>query len=169
LVIYTLVLLGHVHGTNITYVQDASGPLTSGPGGCLVNGSGANITNLYAYGPDGTLLDPVLLYDQDGHPVDNLCPDFDSQGRPLATQYSKDVNGAPVINAFPRRQALTLQPGVEASGGLPAQPALTVPVSPPAVVVPKLAPTVNTTTTLPTQSAPATTTTVSVTTTAPAG
>jgi hypothetical protein len=133
----------------------------------LVNGSGANITNLYADGPDGTLLDPVLLYDQDGHPVDNLCPDFDSQGRPLATQYSKDVNGAPVINAFPRKQALSLQPGVEASGGQPAQPALTVPVSPPAVVVPKLAPTVNTTTTLPTAggAAAVTTTTAPVTTT----
>lgn len=134
---------------------------------CLTNGTGQNVTNLYAYDADGRLLDPVLLYDQAGRPIDNLCPDFDEQGRRLTTEYGRDANGAPVINAFPRRQSVAVGPdsaagalGPEGSPFRPARPQTTVPAvtgAPPAVVVPRLA---TTTTTI----APTTTTSV-----APAG
>ncbi|HEV2370307.1 MAG TPA: hypothetical protein VGR90_10560, partial [Acidimicrobiales bacterium] len=125
----------------ISYVYPGGGTTGSG---CLTDASGQNITNVYAYSPDGTLLSPVLLYDQNGQPIENLCPDFDNQGRPLSTSYAQDVNGAPVYNAFPRAQTVP-----SSLGGAGAD----VPVTPPAVVIPRLAPT----TTLPAGSSRVTT------------
>ncbi|MDQ6728305.1 MAG: DUF1700 domain-containing protein [Actinomycetota bacterium] len=126
---------------------DFSTPYPIGPdgsNGCLATSSGEPITNLYAYDTDGRLLDPVLLYDQAGRPIDNLCPEVDGQGRPLSTGYRSDVNGAPVTNAFPRRQSafVTPGPGLPETGFPRTGP--TVPVLPPAVVVPRLAPTTTT-------------------------
>jgi hypothetical protein len=109
---------------------------------CLLNGAGRPITNIYGYNAAGDLLSDVLLYDQDGHPIDNLCPNFDSQGRQLGTEYRRDVNNAPVINAFPRRQQIIPAPGV---GGGAGSAGLATPIDPPAVVVPRLAPTPTTT------------------------
>jgi uncharacterized membrane protein len=147
LAISALVFVGRLHDAQVNYVQTVDG---QGIGGCLTNASGQNITNIYAYGPDGTLLDPVLLYDQDGQPIDNLCPNFDDLGRPLTNQYAHDVNGAPVINAFPRIQSVPADifPNGLATGPAGQTPAA-VPVHPPAVVIPKLAPTTTTTTTSP--------------------
>jgi hypothetical protein len=130
-----------VTGSGPAEVQymETSGPATAADWGCLATASGEPITNIYAYDADGRLLDPVLLYDQDGQPIDNLCPQVDGRGRRLATEYRQDVNGAPVINAFPRRQTATAEPG-------PGRPGAPVPVRPPAVVVPRLAPPATTTT-----------------------
>ncbi len=143
LVLYAGSLLGRAGTPEVRYVHYGEGPPTAANRGCLANASGRPITNLYAYGPDGTLLDPVLLYDQNGQPIDNLCPEYDDRGRRLSTEYAQDVNGAPVINAFPRRQTAWVLPGVQGPGRppMPTQPAATVPVMPPAVVVPRLAPT----------------------------
>ena len=127
----------------VRYVE-SSGPVTYADQGCLAAASGQPITNLYAYDSDGRLLDPVLLYDQDGQPIDNLCPEADAQGRRLFTEYRRDVNGAPVVNAFPRRQTAAVQPG---RPSFPGQPDATVPVRPPAVVIPRLTPTTTATTT----------------------
>jgi hypothetical protein len=146
LIVVALVLVGKVDDGQVSYVQ-VGGAQTFGNGTCLTNSAGQPITNLYAYGPDGNLLNPVLLYDQNGQPIDNLCPDVDRQGRALVTKYGRDVNGAPVINAFPRAQSVVLPPESPFSAG---QPATTAPVNPPAVVVPRLATTPSTTTTLPT-------------------
>ena len=142
LAIYGLSLLDDAGSTPIRYV-DAYGPPTYADRGCLAAASGQPITNLYAYDTDGRLLDPVLLFDQDGQPVDNLCPEADTRGRQLFTEYRQDVNGAPVINAFPRRQTASVQSG---RPSFPGQPEATVPVRPPAVVVPRLSPTTTVTT-----------------------
>lgn len=115
---------------------------------CLASGGDQPITNLFAYDADGRLLNPVLLYDQSGRPIDNLCAEYDDQGRSLSTDYRRDANGAPVVNAFPLRQM------VEASSfdqhafrpalpGLP-DPGTSFPVGPPAVVVPRLTTTTTT-------------------------
>jgi len=150
LAIYAVVLLGKIRTNQVTYVQSGTSPLSGSGDTCLTNASGQNITNIYAYGPDGTLLNPVLLYDQDGQPIDNLCPDVNDQGLPLTTQYDHDVNGAPVINAFPRTQSVPAQTVEGGLGfGVAGQPNTTVPVNPPAVVIPRLAPT---STTVPTAS-----------------
>ncbi len=145
LAIYGLSLLDDAGSTRINYV-DAYGPPTYADRGCLAAASGQPITNLYAYDSEGRLLDPVLLFDQDGQPVDNLCPEAGARGRQLFTEYRQDVNGAPVINAFPRRQTASAQPG---RPSFPDQPEATVPVRPPAVVVPRLSPTTTVTTTTP--------------------
>ena len=132
----------------VRYVE-SSGPVTYAEQGCLAGASGQPITNLYAYDSDGRLLDPVLLFDQDGQPIDNLCPEADAQGRRLSTEYRRDVNGAPVVNAFPRRQTAAVRPG---GPSFPSQPEATVPVRPPAVVIPRLSQTTtmaSTTTTVP--------------------
>jgi hypothetical protein len=143
LAIYGLSLLNDGGSSHVEYVQ-SHGPPTYAERGCLAAGSGQPITNLYAYDSEGRLLDTVLLFDQDGQPVDNLCPEADLQGRQLFTEYRRDVNGAPVINAFPRRQTTDAQAG---RPSFPGQPGPTVPVKPPAVVVPRLTPTTTVTTT----------------------
>lgn len=147
-IVYGLSLLTSDGPSGIRYVDNGYEVVTPNRG-CLSTGSGQPITNLYAYDAEGRLLDPVLLYDQDGNPIDNLCPEVDSRGRRLTTEYRRDVNGAAVINAFPRRQTAGA-----IAGGPPftAVPETTVPVRPPAVVVPKLAPpttSATTTTTVP--------------------
>lgn len=144
LALYGISLLGDIQPTYVTYA-DSNGPVPEANGGCLADGAGNAITNLYAYDSEGRLLDPVLLYDQDGRPIDNLCPDVDGQGRRLSTEYRQDANGAPVINAFPRRQTAIL-PGYRLPNGpgMPNPPMTTVPVRPPAVVVPRLSPTTTT-------------------------
>ncbi|HEV3365737.1 MAG TPA: hypothetical protein VG795_16665 [Acidimicrobiia bacterium] len=139
LLIFGLALAGSVNTSTAHYVD---GPTAYVTDMCLRNGDGARITNLYAYDAEGRLLDPTLLYDQNGHPIDNLCPDFDVHGRPLSTEYRRDVNGAPVINAFPRKQTVAEYPPRSGPYG---QPGPTVPVNPPAVVVPRQAPTTTTT------------------------
>lgn len=145
LAIYGLSLLNDAGPTPVNYVE-SYGPPAYADKGCLVTASGQPITNLYAYDSEGRLLDPVLLFDQDAQPVDNLCPVADARGRRLVTEYRQDVNGAPVINAFPRRQTATVQPG---RPSFPGQPEATVPVKPPAVVIPRLSPSTTTTTTAP--------------------
>ena len=145
LAIFGLSLLDDASSSHVHYVESQGSP-TYADRGCLAAASGQPITNLYAYDAQGRLLDPVLLYDQDGQPVDNLCPEADTQGRQLSTEYRRDVNGAPVINAFPRRQTAIPYPGRPLS---PGHPEATVPVKPPAVVVPRLSPTTTVTTAAP--------------------
>ncbi len=142
-------------GPQVRYVDSGGGAPQTGPGhGCLATANGDRITNLYAYDTEGRLLDPVLLYDQNGQPIDNLCPQFDERGRRLSTEYRQDVNGAPVINAFPRRQAVIADPREPSRPGAAAFPDTTVPVKPPAVVVPRLSPTTSVTLTTSTTVAP---------------
>ncbi len=151
LVLYALTLLGRAGTPDVRYIESSGTPWSATfDRGCLSTGAGRPITNLYAYDTEGRLLDPVLLYDQNGQPIDNLCPDVDERGRRLSTEYRHDVNGAPVINAFPRRQSAFVQadPSFDRPGWAP-QPDATVPVKPPAVVVPRLAPTTTVTTTPP--------------------
>ena len=143
LAVYALSLLGSTGSPDIRYVGYDGPPVTRPGEGCLSDGTGRRITNLYAYDADGHLLDPVLLYDQNGQPIDNVCPDVDEKGRRLSTTYRQDVNGAPVVNAYPRRQEATVAPDLPGNSFKPAAPrppASFVPVKPPAVVVPKLAP-----------------------------
>lgn len=141
LVLYGLSLLARAESPDVRYVDYGPGPVeTAASRGCLTTATGQRTTNLYAYDAEGRLLDPVLLYDQDGQPIDNLCPEFDERGRRLVTEYRQDVNGAPVINAFPRRQTAFVEPEPPFRPGSASQPEATVPVKPPAVVVPRLAP-----------------------------
>jgi len=135
--LFALSLIGIDGGGGAVGQPAYGGPMADG---CLANGDGQSITNLWAYDADGRLLDPVLLYDQAGRPIDNLCPTFDAQGRRLSTEYRRDINGAAVINAFPRRQSafVRLEPPLSRPGFTEPDP--TVPVGPPAVVVPRLAP-----------------------------
>lgn len=107
---------------------------------CLTNGAGQLITNLYPYTMDGKLTQ-ILLFDQTGQPINNLCPFSDSQGRQLNTQYAKDANGAAVYNVFPREQTVAIpEPASQAPfGEAPGPLTSPSPVPPPAIVIPQLA------------------------------
>lgn len=178
LAVYGLVLLGNLgaSGTNVQWVESGA-PI--GSSGCLLDGAGQAIENLYPYDGSGRLLDQVLLYDQTGRPLDNLCPrEHDDQGRSIATEYGRDQNGAPVINVFPRRQTASSPPvagnplpydvpttflGPDADGPTTMD---SQPLRPPAVVVPRL---VTTTTTTPESTATSSPAAEPTTTTAPVG
>lgn len=149
LVLYALSLAASITPGDVRYID--TGQQTLMTDGCLRNSNGQLITNLYAYDPEGRLLDPALIYDQNGQPLDNLCPEFDEQGRRLTTEYRRDVNGAPVINAFPRKQSASASAYPDGGPRRPDMtvPQTTVPVTPPAVVVPRLVPTTTTPTSVP--------------------
>ena len=141
LAVFAVALFDRAANTDVQYLGFSDGPSGFRADGCLRAADGEPITNLYPYDSEGRLLDTVLLYDQLGRPVDNLCVDYDSQGRRLHTEYRRDANGASVINAFPRRQATpTGRPYPQFSEGGVAPTGSTVPVNPPPVVVPRLAP-----------------------------
>lgn len=141
LVIYGGFLLQRVANPQVqlvpTYV--ASPLYQKGPDQpCMTNSAGQVITNLYPYTMDGKLTQ-VLLYDQTGQPINNLCPFNDREGRQLNTQYAKDANGASVYNVFPRAQTVTIPgpPSPVPFGQVPVP--VTSPVPPPAIVIPQLA------------------------------
>ena len=141
LVVYGGSLLQHVASPHVQLVPTyAASPLyQKGPDqNCMTNGAGQLVTNLYPYTMDGKLTQ-VLLYDQTGRPIDNLCPFNDAQGRQLNTQYAKDANGASVYNAVPRAQTVTVPgpPGPVPFSQVPVP--VTSPVPPPAIVIPQLA------------------------------
>ncbi len=105
LLVFGLALLDRAGASDVRYIptERFGGPVSPYEG-CLTDSRGRPITNLYAYDTEGRLLDPVLLYDDLGQPIDNLCPEYDSRGRHLSTQYRRDVNGAPLMKALPRPQ-----------------------------------------------------------------
>jgi hypothetical protein len=110
------------------------------PGGGLVSPvDGQPVTNIYAYDRDGRLIPEVLLYDQNGHPLDLGEGLYDpTTGLELTTDYPVDGNGAQVRNAYPLDQRTVEW---DERGGPREQG-----VPPPAVVVP---PPPSTTTTAP--------------------
>lgn len=127
-----------------TYVY-MDGPGMTGPPGCLTRADGRPIQNIYAYDEAGDLLESALLFDDQGRPFDDLCPeDYDDQGRQLTTEYRTDLNGATVANVFPRTQYWVedtnrdgyIDPATEGKSE-----AARTPVRPPAVVIPRLEPT----------------------------
>ena len=66
----------------------------------------SEVTNIYAFTPDGERLDGVLLYDQDGEPlsVDQLAA-FDRDGREVVRdRLPVDEMGRPVRNLYPLQQ-----------------------------------------------------------------
>ena len=71
---------------------------------------GRAITNIFPSGADGALLEGVLLYDQDGRPIE-AHRTADAAG--LATGFPLDVNGAPITNAYPLEQEPVHEPFYE--------------------------------------------------------
>ena len=120
----------HFDSGNAAYQTDA----------CLRDSAGRPIGNLFAYDPAGQLIPQFFLTDQSGRPIDNLCPDQAqlNQHGPGKTTYTRDANGAPVYNVFPRKQE-QLIPNQQTGE------ATWVPAVPPAVVFPQIAPTTTTT------------------------
>jgi HAAS domain-containing protein len=150
-VLLALVALGHVHDRLDDGSSDFVDPAYADPGLVLEPSSGLTrsdgmpITNIYAYDQQGELLSDVLLYDQDGNPLD-LGDVFADPvtGNELVTDYPIDANGAQIRNAYPldQRGAQWDDQGVRRERA----------VRPPAVVVPPpstTTPTSTTTTTRP--------------------
>ncbi|MCU1485890.1 MAG: hypothetical protein JWN67_2636 [Actinomycetia bacterium] len=101
---------------------------------------GTPVTNLFPYGADGQLLHGVLLYDQNGVPID-LRDQAAGQG--IQTQVTPDANGAPIANAYPYEQH---RPSYGDQGTSTGQA--------PAIVVPRQATTATTEASSPTTAAP---------------
>lgn len=165
-VVLGLVAVGHVQaGMDNGFAVDQAAwaddrhLIDQGPGGevLLSPAGGEPVTNIYAYDGNGELIPDVLLYDQDGRPLDLGDPLVDPvSGLELTTDYPLDANGAQVRNAYPREQRTVEWD----ERGMPRERA----VPPPAVVVP---PPSTTTTTAPATTTTTTTTEPPTTTTTP--
>jgi hypothetical protein len=87
---------------------------------------GVQVTNLYPYSRDGELLQDVLLYTDDGRPLDLLTSPDDVDRRVLET-----ADGLQLFNSFPIRY---FEPGT----GVVTRPELAPPITVPSVTTPKL-------------------------------
>ena len=97
---------------------EASGPY-SPPYPVQVFAQG-DVTNIYPFAADGTLLHGVLLYDQNGQPV--ILPG--SKGNGVLTQLPQDAQGQPITNEYPLKQTYPDgQPVPPPSVAVPQQPA----------------------------------------------
>jgi uncharacterized membrane protein len=81
--------------------------------------AGRTVTNIYPYSRDGLLLHDVLLYDQNGAPLNLPASPSDQLRRILETR-----RGLPVLNAFPVRY---FEPGTNTVAHPNAGPHITVP------------------------------------------
>jgi hypothetical protein len=136
-VVLALVALAHLHdgfgagGSDFVDPAYADGDpgLVLDTSSGLTRADGTPITNIYAYDRHGELLSGVLLYDQDGNPLDlgDVVND-PITGSELVTNYPIDANGAQIRNAYPldQRAAEWDDRGVRRERAVP----------PPAVVVP---------------------------------
>lgn len=111
--------------------------------------NGKDVTNIFAYGADGKLLDGIQLFDQDGHPLATSVPGGNGclEGTPCVDQSGTDgagvwvpsvlETGAKAWNVFPMRMQAAEHD--DQSGGLRADPAATPQRrTPPFVKVPAL-------------------------------
>jgi hypothetical protein len=108
-------LPSRLSSTSYTYAQSPvvmyDGPLSS-PNG--------PVTDIYPYAADGTPLEGVLLYDQDGRPLRPAEQEwFADQCRRVLAQ-PRAADGVPVPHSFP--QQYVLDPRGETLDGLPASP-----------------------------------------------
>jgi hypothetical protein len=118
-------VLNHVwHRTSVTRTQVVE--IVSEPvGGLAVNG--APIRNVYAYSRDGRLLHDVLLYDQNGSPLDVGGPNTNDPNRRVLVTTA----GARLYNTFPIRY---FDPGTRRV----RHPNAGAPVRPPRLLTPPL-------------------------------
>ncbi|HWG94037.1 MAG TPA: hypothetical protein VNU66_07440 [Mycobacteriales bacterium] len=98
------------------YVQVGSGALYEGP----LQSYDGPVTDVYPYAADGTPLEGVLLYDQDGRPLRPSVQEWfaDRCRRVLAQPRAAD--GVPVPHSYP--QQYVLDPQGETLDGGPAAP-----------------------------------------------
>jgi hypothetical protein len=82
------------------YVDTAYAP----PAWQLSHPDGLPITNIYAYDAAGELIDQVLLYDQDGRPIEVGDAVDPATGQPFERDVALDRDGFPVVNAYPVAQ-----------------------------------------------------------------
>lgn len=152
-VLATMVAFGNIRahlGPEYVYTESQA----SFTGG-LTHPDGSPITNLFPYGDDGTLLDGVLLYDQDGRPV------AVADGEPvnpyddlLDTDFPLDANGAEITHRYPLdQQTRQWQYGPQGEESVVAEPVRPPAVTPPRLATPSMS-TSSTTTTAPVLSAP---------------
>jgi hypothetical protein len=82
----------------------------------------ADVTNIYAYTKDGRPIQNVLLYDQNGVPVQLLggSKGMTSKGQPMTPQYPIGADGQPIMNAYPLTET-------DASGNTVPGPRVAIP------------------------------------------
>ena len=139
LAVFAVYFVANAQQTHYVYYDSGSNAYQPDP--CLRDSAGRAISNLYGFDLNGRLIQKFFLTDQAGRPIDNLCPDQVEApgGGQVQTQYSRDANGAPVYNVFPRAQqriATNEMTGAQEPAG---------PIVPPAVVFPHVDPNAPTT------------------------
>jgi len=96
----------------------------------------AAVTNIYAYSRDGKPLQDVLLYDQNGQPVQVLGgvgKGAAGKGQPVTARYPTGADGQPIMNAYPLTEA-------GADGSTVPAPRVAIPPFPTATPTPSPSP-----------------------------
>ena len=101
----------------------------------------AAVTNIYAYSKDGKPLQDVLLYDQNGQPVEVLGRGKGQpvevlgrgKGQPVTARYPTGADGQPIMNAYPLTEA-------GADGSTVPAPRVAIPPFPTATPTPSPSP-----------------------------
>ncbi|HEX7165817.1 MAG TPA: hypothetical protein VF230_02440 [Acidimicrobiales bacterium] len=123
----TLVLLPQIDDRlrRVAWISDGS----SQPMYALQTPNGP-VTNIYPYAADGTPLDGVLLFDQDGRPLRTEPQQWWADGCPREAIHPRAVDGVPVDFSYPHDYQLLPQPrDVRACFADPPRPSVPVPTA----------------------------------------
>ncbi|HVE46237.1 MAG TPA: hypothetical protein VNA57_05780 [Acidimicrobiales bacterium] len=89
------------------------------------------VTNIFPYGRDGTPLEDVLLFDQDGRPLRTATQEWWPDGCRRSVAFSPAADGVAVEFSYPKRYTVV--------DGHPTSPCVPTPARPP-VPIPQFAP-----------------------------
>ena len=92
------------------------------------------VTNIFPYSRDGSPLEEVLLFDQDGRPLRSATQEWWPDGCQRIVDYSQAADGVAVEFSYPKRYAVVSGRPMSPCAATPARPPVPLPVfSPPQV------------------------------------
>lgn len=95
------------------------------------------VTNIYPYGPDGSPLEDVLLFDQDGRPLRSATQEWWPDGCQRGVDHPQAADGVGVEFAYPKRYAVVNGSPMAPCAATPARPPVPLPVFSPLPVPPE--------------------------------
>lgn len=105
--------------------------------GYELNSPHGPVTNIYPYGRDGSALEDVLLFDQDGRPLRTTHQEWWPDGCQRAVDHSRAADGVAVEFSYPKRYVVVDRPPMTSCTATPGPPPVPLPEFPPPPPLPE--------------------------------
>lgn len=105
--------------------------------GYELNSPHGPVTNIYPYGRDGSALEDVLLFDQDGRPLRTAHQEWWPDGCQRAVDHSRAADGVAVEFSYPKRYVVVDRPPMTSCTATAGPPPVPLPEFPPPPPLPE--------------------------------